>query len=236
MSVTSALDQDPLRTAPSAADAHSPLSDVEVIARVLGGESALFELIMRRHNQRLFRVCRAILRDDAEAEDAVQQVYLSAYTKLDQFAGTAALSTWLTRIAIHESIARSRRRRRRAELEAEELTMNDLAAAGATPEDAAAGVELRRTLESAIDQLPEAYRVVFVMREVQQLDVAETAASMDISEENVKVRLHRAKAMLRERLYERAERGASGAYPFLGARCDRIVARVLAALPQRASK
>jgi RNA polymerase sigma-70 factor (ECF subfamily) len=114
--------------------------------------------------------------------------------------------------------------------------MNDLAPASTTPEDDAASIELRRTLEGAIDELPEPYRIVFMLREVQQLDVAETAASMEISEENVKVRLHRAKAMLRERLYARAERGATGAYPFLGARCDRIVARVLAALPQRASK
>lgn len=199
------------------------------MARVLGGETALFEILMRRYNQRLFRVVRAIVQSDADAEDALQSAYLNAYTHLAQFEGGAAFSTWLTRIAINEALGRTRKRRRLGEIDFEEHeAMSPLASDARSPEENAAAGETRALIERAVDALPEGHRLVFVMREVQQLSIAETAACLAISEDNVKVRLHRAKALLRDALYERVERVAGGAFPFMGARCDRIVAAVMA--------
>jgi RNA polymerase sigma-70 factor (ECF subfamily) len=208
------------------------LTDEAVVARVRGGDQALFEILMRRYNQRLFRAARAILRDDAEAEDAVQQAYLSAYGHLDQFAGTARFSTWLTRIAIREALGRLRTRKRRGEVEfdgaAEESMMKD--APDDNPEAQTQRRELTGVLESAVDGLPEIYRVVFMMREVEQLSTLETAEVLELSEEAVKVRLHRARAMLRDGLFAKVDRSLQATFPFLGARCDRIVAAVLAKL------
>ena len=207
------------------------LSDEEVLERVRAGETPLFEILLRRHNQRLFRAARAILRDDAESEDAVQQAWISAYTNLAQFAGQAKLTTWLTRIAIHEALARVRKRERLGERDLEGAI--PMASAERSPEEHASGRELAAMLESAIDELPEAYRTVYMLREVQQLPVAETAECLALSEDNVKVRLHRAKAMLKDALTARVESASAEAFPFLGARCDRIVARVLAHLLRR---
>jgi RNA polymerase sigma-70 factor (ECF subfamily) len=207
------------------------LSDERLVAQIVAGETGLFELIMRRHNQRIFRTARAITRSDDEAEDVTQQAYLSAFANLTQFDGRAAFATWLTRIAINASLARVKQRGRRAEVAlAEEDGMDPLISPLRTPEEEAQQRELRDALERAVDALPENYRLVFVLREVQQLDVAETAACLDISSENVKVRLHRAKGMLREALRVDADPVAAAAFPFLGARCDRIVSRVLARL------
>jgi RNA polymerase sigma-70 factor (ECF subfamily) len=205
-----------------------PLADAEVVARVQAGEPALFEILMRRYNQRLFRVARAILSSDIDAEDAVQQSYLSAYAHLAQFNGAAQFSTWLTRIAIHEAIGRVRKRTRLAEVDIEE--QQPMKSTARTPEEQAATREEASLLEEAVEQLPDPYRVVFMMREVQEMSVAETAACLDLSEENVKVRLHRAKAMLREAVFSRMENAAKEAFPFLGARCDRIVAAVMSVI------
>jgi len=216
------------RASPTVAERAS-LPDEQVVARVVGGETALFEILMRRYNQRLFRVARGIVHADADAEDVVQQAYLSAYTNLAQFGGAAAFSTWLTRIVINEAATRRRRRIRLAEVDIEEQRdVTPFKAQTATPEEQASQRETRAILEAAIDRLPEGYRLVFIMREVVQLSVVETAECLDLSEENVKVRLHRAKAMLRGSLYARVERAAGDAFPFMGARCDRIVAAVLA--------
>jgi RNA polymerase sigma-70 factor (ECF subfamily) len=208
------------------------LSDEEVVARVRAGERELFELIMRRHNQRLFRVARAIVRADDAAEDVLQQAYLAAFTHLDQFAGQARFATWLTRITIHAALASIRHDKRRAEVDLDkgETEMSDLAGHARTPEALAADHETAQLLEAAVDDLPEPYRLVFMMREVQQLSVAETAACLEISDENVKVRLHRAKGMLRAALLLRVESTAAQAFPFMGARCDRVVGNVLAKL------
>jgi RNA polymerase sigma-70 factor, ECF subfamily len=203
-------------------------TDEQVIARVREGETALFEIIMRRYNQRLFRAARAILRNDSEAEDAVQQAYLSAYAHLDQFAGEARFSTWLTRIAVNEALRRGRKRERLAEVD-----LGEQGAVMTTPEDQTAAHELTGLLEAAIDHLPDTYRVVIMLREVQELSTAETAECLAVSEEAVKVRLHRAKLLLRERMAERLEAKAPHAFPFLGARCDRMVATVMAAIAQR---
>jgi RNA polymerase sigma-70 factor (ECF subfamily) len=207
-----------------------PLTDEDIVSRVLAGETAFFELIMRRYNQRIFRVARSITRDDDEAQDVTQQTYLSAYASLQQFAGEARFSTWLTRIAINAALARASKRERRAEvaLVVDDDRLVPLTAPVRTPEEHTIGRELQGLIEGAVDRLPELYRVVFMMREVQQLDVAETSTCLDISEANVKVRLHRAKAMLRDSLCAELDRAAEEAFPFLGARCDEIVVAVMA--------
>jgi RNA polymerase sigma-70 factor (ECF subfamily) len=176
------------------------LTDEEVVSRVLAGETALFEIVMRRYNQRLYRLARTILRDDSEAEDVMQDAYVRAYEHLHQFAGKAAFSTWLSRIAIHEALARKRRRGRQEELDA--LTMNGdsmaiLKSSDPSPEDDTASNQMRQLLEQAIDHLPETYRTVVVMRQVEEMSVADTAATLGVTEAVVKTRLHRAHAMLR---------------------------------------
>lgn len=218
--------------------AGSALADAEVVARVLGGEVALFELVMRRYNQRLFRAARAILRNEAEAEDAVQQAYILAYEHLHQFHGDAQFSTWLTRIGIRAALARLRRIKRLGEValdpKPEEDTMSDDSSRGRDPEQQVAGRELTALVERAVDELPEIYRLTFMLREVQQLSTAEAAACLEVSEEVVKIRLHRAKAMLRETMASKVDAATGEAFAFLGARCDRILERVLqklAALP-----
>jgi RNA polymerase sigma-70 factor (ECF subfamily) len=209
------------------------LSDEAVVTRVLAGEHALFELIMRRHNQRLFRVARAIVRDDDEAEDAVQQAYIAAYERLAQFAGAARFSTWLTRIAIHTALARLRRARQRAEVTSgreQEEVMRKVPSPSESPEEQLSRRELTALLERAIDELPDLYRVVVMMRQVQQLSTAETAECLEVSEDVVKVRLHRGTAMLRQSMAARMETMAGDTFAFLGERCDRIVAAVMRAI------
>jgi RNA polymerase sigma-70 factor (ECF subfamily) len=221
------------RTALDLTKSTETLPDEEVVRRVLQGETALFELIMRRYNQRLYRVARAILRDDAEAEDVMQDAYVRAYEHLAQFAGRSQFATWLTRIAIHEALARSQRRRRTEQLGAND--MSEVAANGEAnleartlnPEQQLSVAELRRALEDAILPIPEQYRLVLMMRDVEQLNTEETAAALALTEENVKVRLHRARAMVRKNLFAQAGAEASTAFGFMGVRCDRLVARVM---------
>ena len=205
------------------------LSDEEVVRRIAEGETALFEIVMRRYNQRVYRVVRAIVRDEAECEDVMQQAYVNAYRNLQQFAGNAQFSTWLTRIAINEALARVRRRERWAE--APEETMSELQAMAADPEEQAAASELRGLVEREIAALPETYRTVLMLREVEELSTSETAACLEVSEDVVKTRLHRARHVLRENLYKRA--GLSGLFPFMGARCDRLVEAVMARITSR---
>lgn len=205
------------------------LSDAEVVRRVRDGETALFEILMRRYNQRLYRVARTILRDDGEAEDVMQQAYVNAYVHLDQFAGRASFSTWLTKIAVYEALARSRRRgatASRAVFESGEDTMANIHASAPTPEHQALATELKTLLESAIDGLPEHHRLVFTLRDIEGLSTAETAACLGISEENVKTRLHRARALLRDDLFARTGAVTSGAFQFHLSRCNRVVAGV----------
>ena len=201
------------------------LTDEEIVGRVLAGETALFELLMRRYNQRIFRVTRAIVRDDGEAEDVTQDAYVRAFEHLDQFAGRARFSTWLTRIAVHEASARLRRRGRQIDIEE---SMPTLASAAAGPEQRAADHELGRVIEDALDALPEVYGSVFMLREVEGLSTAETAACLDINAETVKTRLHRARALLRNHITARVGAAARAAFPFAGPRCDRTVAAVMA--------
>jgi len=207
--------------------------DEEIVRRVVAGDSALFEVLMRRHNQRLYRVARAILRNDAEAEDVMQQAYVNAYVHLDQFADRARFSTWLTRIATYEALARLRRRGRFTEIEGMSESARDgevLATQGTNPEREAYLGELRTTLEGSVDALPEAYRSVFVLRDVEGLSTAETAESLELSEDVVKTRLVRARAQLRRSIWERAGLASRDLFPFHAPRCNRVVAAVMAQL------
>jgi RNA polymerase sigma-70 factor, ECF subfamily len=206
-------------------------SDEEVVNRILAGEVELFELIMRRHNQRLYRAARAILRDDAEAEDVIQDAYVKAYEHLRQFEGRSQFSTWLTRIAVHESLARLHQKAKTLELEAmSEFDENAAAFPNSSPlrdpEENAAKAEVSWILEQAILNLPDGYRSVLVLRDVEELSTAECADVLDISEETVKTRLHRARRMLRKELYVRAGMTITSAFGFMGERCDRVVKAV----------
>jgi RNA polymerase sigma-70 factor (ECF subfamily) len=206
------------------------LTDEEVLRRVGQGEPALFEIVMRRYNQRLFRVARSIVRDDAEAEDVLQQAYVNAFTHLHQFAGRARFSTWLTRIATYEALARLRRRGHFVEIEPMGEEDGTFRATGPDPEQQAFTGELRQVLEASLDSLPQIYRSVFVLRDVEGLSTTEVADCLDVSEDVVKTRLHRARALLREDLFRRAGLSAGAVFSFHAVRCDRVVAAVFARL------
>ncbi len=202
------------------------LSDREVIARVRAGEIALFEVLMRRYNQRVYRVARAVVKDETEAEDVMQQAYINAYTHLDQFAERAQFPTWLIRIAIFEALSRRRRQRSTEPLDTVDANGDDMETVKspeADPERQAYAGELKRLLEASVDALPEPYRLVFMLREVEGLSTAETAEGLDIGEEAVKTRLHRARAMMRRELFERAGASGSEAFNFHLSRCDALV-------------
>jgi RNA polymerase sigma-70 factor (ECF subfamily) len=182
----------------------------------------VFELLMRRHNERVYRAVRSILRDEQESEDAMQAAYLHAYAHLGEFEARSQFVTWLTRIAVHEALAR---RKKLARSENADVELTDLR----SPEDGAIAREQRALLTRAIDLLPEHYRTVFVLREVQELSVEETARSLELREETVKTRLHRARRILRAQLLEQMKQ----MLPFEAPRCDRIVAAVLGNLSHR---
>ena len=217
-----------------------PLTDEEVVARVLGGETSMFEIVMRRYNQLLYRVARAILRNDGEAEDVMQDAYVRAYEHLDQFAGRAKFSTWLTRIAVHEALARQRHGSRYQELdpmsEREGDPMDGFAAMALNPEQEASNSEIRSLLEEAVEKLPDAYRTVFMLRDIEEMSTTDTANALEISEENVKVRLHRARALLRKSLYARAGMERKEAFNFHAVRCDRVVKNVFERIQKQASR
>jgi len=205
------------------------MTDADLVQTVLGGEPALFELVMRRYNRRLYRVARAITRDDAEAEDVVQEAYTRAYTRLAELEDRARLAAWLTRICAHEAMRRLRRKRSGVEAlpeDASEVVMRYPSPAP-SPEQDAVGRELAVAIESAVDALPDDFRAVFMLRAVEQLSVAETALSLDIPEETVKTRFFRARAHLKEDLARALDTQAPRAFGFDGVRCDRIVSRVL---------
>jgi RNA polymerase sigma-70 factor (ECF subfamily) len=208
----------------------------ELARRAAHGDTAAFEALMRRHNRMLFRTARAILRDDAEAEDALQEAYIQAYRSLASFRGDAQLSTWLARIVANEALQRLRKQSRRAEIvplqsaaapEVEHVMDRD---SGKTPHSSAERAELRRLLESQIDALPEAYRTVFMLRAVEELSVEETAAVLELPPATVRTRLFRARSMLREALAQRIDVACEDAFSFAGERCDRVVAAVLGRL------
>lgn len=207
--------------------------DAEIVARILAGELQLFELLMRRHNQRLFRAARAIVKSDDEAEDVMQEAYVRAYRHLSQFAGRAKLSTWLTRIAVHEALARVQKQRRQADLRSSALGRastpeeSEMSCDQASPEDDAVSHELGAILEPMVDALPDAFRVVFTLRAVEGLSVEETAECLELVPETVRTRFFRARQLLRRALLARGDIAEKGIYEFHRERCDRVVARVL---------
>jgi RNA polymerase sigma-70 factor (ECF subfamily) len=209
------------------------LSDEQVVSRILSGQTALFEVLMRRHNERIYRAARAILRDESEAEDVMQQAYVNAYSLLRQFDGRSKFSTWLTRIALHEALARVRRRGRCTNMDPDSPFTAQLAAPMTPtpdPERQAFARELGVLIESAIDRLPDGAREVFVLRQVEGMSTEEVAAALDVSEAVIKTRLSRARATLRRDLYKHAGIAEWNAFRFLRPRCDRVVAAVLARL------
>lgn len=212
----------------------SSLTDAEIVRRVRAGDLALFEILMRRHNQRIYRAARAVMRDEREVEDVMQQAYINAYTHLHQFQERSQFSTWLMRIVLNEAFGR------RQKLQAESRTMaaltvdehsgelmESVTSRQPGPEHQAYARELRQVLEEAVDGLPEAYRTVFMLRDIEGLSTAETGEGLGLGEEAVKTRLHRARAMMRRAVSSRIGEAAAGAFQFQAPRCDRVVAFVL---------
>ena len=210
-------------------DRWTTLSDEEVVARVVEGQTALYEVLMRRHNERIYRAARSIVKDEDEAEDVMQQAYVNAYFHLRQFDNRSKFATWLTRIAINEALARARKQGR---YDAVDFTDEENQAVerepSRNPEHQAFAGELRSLLESSIDELPDGLREVFMLREVDGLNTAETAECLGVSEDVVKTRLSRGRATLRNLLADRAGIHAPEAFPFPQTRCDRVVAAVFA--------
>jgi RNA polymerase sigma-70 factor (ECF subfamily) len=206
-------------------------TDLEVVERVRAGETALYEILMRRYNQRLYRVARAILRNDAEAEDVMQDAYVRAYEHLDQFEGRAPFAAWLTRIAVHEALGRLRARQHDQPLPDNEFDGEfpmRMIEPSPDPEQNASHAEMGKLLEEAVLGLPQPYRTVVMMRDIEELSTTETAAALELTEDNVKVRLHRGRSMMRHWLSERLGSTSREAFPFMGERCDRVVSAVFA--------
>ncbi|MEO8485507.1 MAG: RNA polymerase sigma factor [Betaproteobacteria bacterium] len=225
-----------MQTAPVESTATMP-SDLEWARRIAADDREALRLLMRRHNQTLFRIARSIVRDDADAEDAVQEAWINAYGAIGRFRGEAKLSTWLTRIVMNEAIRRRRKSGRAAEVisighDADlEASADDGVANDATPERperAAMRADTRRMLEAAIDALPETFRAVFVLRAIEEMPADEVAAILAIPEATVRTRFFRARGQLRESLAREIDFALEDAFSFAGARCDRIVTGVLA--------
>ena len=218
---------------------HKGLSDADIARRVAAGDEDAFHLLIRRHNQTLYRTARSILKDDAEAEDAVQESYLLAYRAMASFRGDAKLSTWLTRIVVNEAIARSRKRNRTAEIirldsdgaheTPDQDTRNEDMREDTTeqPEAHALRAETRRLLEKKIDALPDIFRTVFMLRAVEEMTAEETALALGIPDATVRTRFFRAKGLLRESLAREIDFALEDTFAFDGARCDCIVDGVL---------
>jgi RNA polymerase sigma-70 factor (ECF subfamily) len=219
------------------------LPDEEIVKRVRAGDSAAFELLMRRHNQRVYRVVRAVVKDEADVEDVMQQAYINAFTHLHQFESRSQFSTWLTRIALHEAFGRRRKTQRADPTTAQNRSgidndpgefMDTLTSPEADPERQAYAQELQRALEAAVDTLPDIYRTVFMLRDIEGLSTTETGQGLGLGDEAVKTRLHRARVMIRRAVTVRIGKVAAGAFQFHAPRCDRVVSAVLAQVSQLA--
>ncbi len=206
--------------------------DAQLVERLAHGNHAAFEALMRRHNGRLFRVARAILRDDSEAEDALQEAYLDAYRHIADFRGDARVSTWLTRIVVNRALMRMRSQKRDRVLvpfhraptpEGDVPDIDPVDERAESADDAAIRAELRRMVERRLDELPVAFRTVFVMRDIEEMSVQETAECLSIPTATVRTRLFRARALMRDALTRDLGVATDGVFAFAGARCDRIV-------------
>lgn len=212
----------------------APADDEQaLVQRIVAGDHTAFELLMRRHNRRLFRLARATLRNDADAEDALQEAYFAAYRAIGQFRGGAALGTWLSRLVLNECLGRLRRQARRDNVIPMQ-SMNDDTRVDAmttsennSPEKALLRAELRTLLERKLDALPESFRLVFVLRCVEEMSVEETASCLDIPEATVRSRLFRARSLLRDSVAQEIDMAQRDVYDFGGEHCDRIVRHVL---------
>ena len=217
---------------------YDALPEGELVALAQAGHRDAFRVIMQRCNQRLFRVARAIVRDDVEAEDVLQEAYARAFAKFDTFRGEAGVLTWLTRIVINEARGRLRRRRPTVGVEqldaaqgaGGEVIMFPTSPTAQNPEADAARAQIRRMLEHAVDELPEAFRMVFILRDVDDCSIEETAATLGVRPETVKTRLHRARRLMRKSLDETFAATMAEAFPFLGPRCQRVTDAVLTRL------
>lgn len=204
--------------------------DGELIARARNGEAAAFEMLMRRYNQRVFRSARSVLRDEAEAEDVVQETFVRAFRHLENFEERSSVGTWLSRIAVNEALARWRRSQRFGSLESETHQKKggsySVESSQPGPEDQASSRELRSVLTAAIDSLSQELRTVFVLREIEGLSTLETSEILQISSEAVRVRFHRARLALRRAVEKQVGKEVQGLFTFAGARCDRTVTQV----------
>ncbi len=228
---------------PLSAVGYAGFSDAELATQAAAGDHAAFEAIMRRHNRALFRTARAILREDAEAEDALQEAYLQAHRSLGAYRGEARLSTWLARIVANEALMRLRKQVRRSAivpihpgLADEEIDQRTEGSMEKDPETSARRAEMRKLLEARIDALPNAYRSVFMLRAVEEYSVEETAAILQIPEATVRSRFFRARSLLREGLASEADLATTEAFAFAGERCDRVVAQVMQRLNTKDSR
>ncbi len=207
--------------------------DLAIARRIASGDRSAFEWLMRHHNRRLYRLARSALRDDADAEDALQDAYLSAYRSIGQFRGDASLSTWLSRLVLNESLGRLRKNARRQNV-IPIVTSEDMDSTAADdrdiPDKAMVRTEMRALIERKLDELPEDFRMVFVLRAVEELSVEETAEVLGIPEATVRSRHFRARGLLREALAREIDVAERGLFDFGGAHCDRIVAAVNARL------
>lgn len=210
------------------------LPEAELVSRAASGDGVAFEAIMRRHNQLLFRTARSIMRNDAEAEDIVQEAYLRAWRGLSTWRAESKLSTWLVRITTNEALGRLRRKSAEIiPLEAAMMSHEPETRAALTdepersPEQSAMRGQMRKLIEARIDLLPEVFRTVFMLRAVEEMSVGEVARALDIPEATVRTRFFRARSLLRESLAQEMDAGLSEAFAFDGARCDRMVAGVL---------
>ena len=216
--------------------------DAALAASVAAGDTAAFEALMRRHNRQLYRVARAVVGDDAEAEDALQEAYLSAYASIGRFRGDSTLATWLSRLVLNECFGRLRRQGRRSSIvqivssDEDERMAHNVAShesTGGTPLDLAERAEVRALLERKLDALPEVFRTVFVMRGVEEMDVGEVAECLGIPEATVRSRFFRARSLLREALAQDFDLAERDVFAFGGRHCDQIVGRVLERLSKR---
>lgn len=217
---------------------HGAMDEPRLVSLAQAGDPDAFREIMRRGNQRLFRIARGIVRDDSEAEDVLQEACVRAFAAIGSFRGEAGVMTWLTRIVLNEARGRLRRRRPTVGLEQIEVAQNDGARIIAfpssfgidSPEAEAARSQIRALIEHAVDDLPEAFRVVFIMRDIEECSVEETAANLDLKPETVKTRLHRARRLLRRALDAKLAMTLGDAFPFMGPRCERVTEQVIARL------
>lgn len=213
-----------------------PQDEAELVRRIRARDTAAFEQVMRRYNRRLYRLARAVLKNDQEAEDALQDAYLHAWQSMDQFRGEAALSTWLSRLVLNESFGRVRRTARRHNVipmvsSNTDVDMSNIAANDANrPEEVFGRTQIRAVLERKLDDLPESFRLVFILRSVEEMSVEETAQTLGIPEATVRTRHFRAKSQLREALAQEVDLAERDLFEFGGAQCDHVVARVLARL------